>query len=315
MGFVNTLGNNGDSNRTQILEVLLQKVKECGNESEKESVIIEIVNLALRSRTLCRQYKGQPLEGIYREIYDRVYSFLMDEIYQKCEKSDLIASITDEWLDGIQLQAFRTILDDTRLKQLAINAQKQSPNSALRSYALTELIKAIQISNKLSHPHRGLFANDFYPLIYEEAVVKTMTYICTNIDRYDPQRGQGKFMNWVNFKLDKNILICRRQFDLSYKYEAVSLDKIKTIPSPSEPIPMGDLLYQYIKEDPNGVFQKTYIADNPQANFKTVALRRLSGKTWKEIAREFQIQVPVLSAFYQRNCQKFKTLLQEVLEN
>jgi hypothetical protein len=315
MSLVNIFDNQGSIKREQNLEQLVQKIKQYYNEEEQEIVITKIVELVLRSRTLCRQYQGQPLSGIYQEIYDLVYALLVEKVTQKLQKINCNYAITYEWLAQLQLQVFRKVLDDNRLKQLALNAQKQPPNSSLRSYALTELVKAIKLSNRLCRPYRKLFSSQFYPLIYEEAVVQTMTYICTNIDRYDPQRGKEKFMSWVNFKLDKAVLMCRRQFDLSANYELFSLPDFEIISDRPKPLTKADLLYQYIEQDPKGVLQSTYITGNSQANFRAIALKRLSGKTWKEIAEELNSKIPVLSSFYQRSCKKFQSLLQQELDS
>lgn len=314
MSFVNIFDNKGGFKREQILEQLLQKVKQYHNEEGQELVVTEIVDLILRSRTLCRQYKGQPLSGIYQEIYDQVYDLLVERVTQKLQKTNCNFATISEYFSHLQLQTFRKVLNDERLKQLALNAQKQPINTALRSHTLTELVKAIQISNRLCRPYRKLFSSEFYSLIYEEAVVQTMTYICTNIDRYDPQRGKGKFMNWVNFKLDKAILSCRRQFDLSANCELFSPPDFDVIPEQPKFLTMGDLLYQYIEQDPKKVLQSTHIVDNPQANFQAIALRRLSGKTWKEIAQELNCKVSVLSSFYRRSCEKLQVLLQQELD-
>lgn len=314
MSLVNIFNNKGDARQELVLEKLLHNVGRYYNEEEREVIVIEIVNLILRSRTLCRQYQGRPLNGIYQEIYQQVYTFLVELVTQKLQKSNYNLALTYEGFNQLQLQAFRKVLDDTRLKQLALSAQKQPPNSSLRSYALEELVKAIKISNRLCYPHRSLFSNEFYSLIYEEAVVQTITYICTNIDRYDPQRGKGKFMNWVNFKLDKAVLMCRRQFDLSANYELSSLPDFDVIPDNPKTLTRGDLLYQYIERDPRKVLQTTYIVGNSQANFRAIALKRLSGKTWKEIAQELNSTVSVLSSFYRRSCQKFQFLLQQELD-
>jgi hypothetical protein len=315
MSFVNIFDNKGSIKREQDLEQLLQKVEQYYHEEEQEVVIIEIVELILRSRTLCRQYQGQPLSGIYQEIYDQVYVLLVEKVTQKLQKFNCNYAITYEWFNQLQLQVFKRVLDDHRLKQLALSAQQQTPNSSLRSYALTELVKAIKLSNRLCRPHRKLFSSQFYPLIYEEAVVQTMAYICTNIDCYDPQRGKEKFMNWVNFKLDKAVLMCRRQFDLSANYELFSVPDFEIIPDRPKPLTTGDLLYQYIEQDPTGVLQITCITGNSQANFRAIALKRLSGKTWKEIAEELNSKVSVLSSFYQRSCKKFQSLLQRELDS
>lgn len=314
MSLVNIFDNKGDARQERVLEKLLHEVKQRYGEEERQAIVIKIVDLILRSRTLCRQYKGQPLNGIYQEIYHQVYTLLVDRVTQELQKSNRNLALTYEEFNQLQLQAFRKVLDDARLKELALSAQKQPLNSSLRSYALEELVKAIKISNRLCHPYRKLFSHEFYSLIYEEAVVQTITYVCTNIDGYDPQRGKGKFMNWVNFKLDKAVLMCRRQFDLSANYDLSSLPDFDVIPDKPKPLTKGDLLYQYIEKDPKKVLQTTYIVGNSRANFRAIALKRLSGKTWKEIAEELNSTVSVLSSFYRRSCKKFQIFLQQELD-
>ena len=313
MSFVNIFDSKGDVRRKQDIKKLLQSVKQSQVDAAKKSVAIELTDLVLRSRPLCRRYKNQPLAGIYREIYQQVKYILQNKIAQECCQKNFSDAIDEELLEQLQLQVFRQILDDTRLKALALHAQKQLPNSSLRSYALTELVKGIKISDRLCRPHKEAFKNEFYPLIYEEAVAQTMSYICTNIDKYDPKRGQGKFMSWVNFKLDKMVLSCRRQFDLSATYNSLSVPDFDLIPAPVNSRKLGDLLYQHIEQDVLGVFQKTFVIGNPQANFRAIALKRLSGKTWKEIARDLNSKIPVVSSFYKRNCQKFQPLLKKAL--
>jgi hypothetical protein len=74
-------------------------------------------------------------------------------------------------------------------------------------------VEAIRLSGKLSHPHRTRFSPQFYDLLYEEAVNKTLMYVCRKIDKYDPERGQDKkFMTWVNFRLDRVIIETSREF-------------------------------------------------------------------------------------------------------
>ena len=315
MSFVKIFDNKGAIKRTQELNELLQQAKQSCREEEQILVIERIVSLILRSRPLCHQYQEQPLTGVYLKLYQKAHLYLTNKVTSECRRSNSNITVTNEWLKNIQLEAFKKVLDDAQLKQLAINAQKQPRNSVLRSYALTELIKAIKVSQRLCRPHKGLFASNFYPVIYEEAVVQTMTYICTKIDNYDPQRGQGKFMNWVNFRLDKNVLMCRQEFSYSGIGEPIRLADAEIIPYRDQAPAMADLLYQCIENDSQGFFQKKCIPGNAQANFRAIALKRLSGKTWKEIAEELDSNISRLSAFYRRNCQKFQTILKQELEN
>ena len=315
MSFVNIFDNKGIIKRTQEIEQLLGQVKRNCCEEEQTKIINHIATLILRSRPLCHRYKKQPLKGVYLKIYQKVHLCLTHKIFEEFCHPNSNFVVTNEWLKNIQLEVFQKVLNDARLKELAINAQQQPQNSLLRSHALTELVKAIKISQKLCHPHKGLFASNFYPLIYEEAVIQTLTYICTKIDNYDPNRGQGRFMNWVNFRLDRNVLMCRQQFNYSGIGEPIRLAETEIIPYRERGLTMADLLYQCIEKDTKGIFQRTSVSGNVQANFRAIALRRLSGKTWKEIAEELHSNVSVLSAFYRRNCQKFKTILKQELES
>ena len=314
MSFVNIFDNKGVVKRTKELNELLREVKQCDSEEQQKSIIEKIVALIMRSRLLCRQYKNKPLTGIYEEIYQQVYLLMIERMTQQKSHPNFEAVLSYRWLNETQLQTFREVLDDRRLKQLALAAQKQPPNSALRSYALTNLIKAIEISQKLCHPHTRLFTSNVYSLIHEEAVAKTMIHVCLKIDQYDPQRGSKKFMNWVNFKLDKTILAYYQNFNYSPIGKPISLSQVEIFIHKKAVPKKADLLYKCIEKDSQGIFKDSYIGDNPQANFKEIALRKLSNKTFKEIAEEFDSSVSTISAFYKRNCQKFRDILKQEIE-
>ena len=116
-------------------------------------------------------------------------------------------------------------------------------------------------------------------------------------------------MSWVNFKLNKFVLDCRRKFDLSSSFDFLPLSDFDMIPYQPQPISSGEKLYNFIQQDPDQKFQKTYLPSNRQITFQDVAIQRLAGYTWKEIAQNLDSNPSVLSAFYQRSCHKFKQLL------
>ncbi|WP_424094519.1 hypothetical protein [Moorena producens] len=97
-----------------------------------------------------------------------------------------------EWTSWRDM-AFKKVIDNYRLEQLALEAQGQKTHTKERLYALTELINALQISGKLYHPPG--FSID----VYQDAVIRTLGFVFQNINVYNPDKG--KFMKWVNFRL------------------------------------------------------------------------------------------------------------------
>ncbi|MDJ0531671.1 MAG: hypothetical protein QNJ70_04100 [Xenococcaceae cyanobacterium MO_207.B15] len=299
--------------RQEKLKQLLQQAKKQAKLEQQENFHItveEIVDLVLCSRPICRLYNGQPLFGIYLEIYDQVRGELLPTITKQIEQSNQLPQ-THQWLYFLQASAFQSVLYDANLKKLALAAQSTPPNSGLRSYALRELVKAIKLSQKLIRIRQQESSSQFEKLIYEEAVTETLAYICTKIELYDSERGNKKFMNWVNFKLEKTLIQCRNQYSNPSTRELYSGSDLENIVHQKNTPNLSELLYQYIEQDSNNMFKSVFIKGNPQANFQQIALARLSGHSWKEIAQELKLSVSSLSSFFQRNCRKFKPLFEK----
>ncbi|MEO0409806.1 MAG: hypothetical protein AAF289_20890, partial [Cyanobacteria bacterium P01_A01_bin.135] len=187
------------------------------------------------------------------------------------------------------------------------------PGSDLRRHALAQLVEAIRLSGRLARPHRTTFSPMFYDLLYEEAVNKTLAYVCRRIDNYDPQRGNAKFMNWVNFRLDRTILDCRREF--GEPAALPTLKDLEAIPQPEEPtVSEADQVRQCLEADVDDSFKAAHVRHHPQANFRAIALARLDGQSWETIAAALSVKVPTLSSFYQRCCHKFAEPLRACVE-
>lgn len=299
-------------NREKILKKLFQKLyrQNCSQE-KKEYLVSKIVKLVLHSRTFCRKYQGQPLFGIYLEIYTQAKLQIVEDILPENSSYKVSELGTVSWQNNVKFKAFKKVLDDDKLKQLALTVQDYAPNSELRSYALKELIRAIKISGKLCSPYKYRFSPEVYKVIYEEALMETFMFICTRIDNYDPERGKKKFMNWVNFKLEKAVLICCNQLKIYQEIQFFELSDLDKITAPVTAPSLAESLVDYIKKDPDNLFTKSYVKGNPDANFRTIALARISGQSWQEIAQQFNISVSTLSSFYRRNCQRFKSILEQ----
>ena len=241
---------NFSQDRDKLLRELLQQAQSSNSLPKRQLVISRIAAIVMRSRPLCRQFNGTPLTGVYQEIYDLVKKQLLSQIEQKLidyqkqnqTKRSLskIKKLTPKDLYKMQTQTFQQILNHEQLKKLAISAQQYLPNSELRTYALTELIKGIKLSGKLCHPHVNKFPYYLYQSFYEEALTETMVYVCLNIDLYDPERGDKKFMNWVNFKLDKFMLKSYTQYNKYLEYNLPSFYDLEQISQPPQPFDLAE---------------------------------------------------------------------------
>ena len=309
--------DDNNQSRQQQLQQLLQQAKVQVNAQNNEKLVTileKVVEIVLYSRPICRQYNGKPLFGIYLKIYSQAQSKLLEYITEKIEDhSYLTSNINDLYLT--QTQIFKIILDDVNLKELALTAQAQPPNSSLRSYALRELVKGIELAQRLIKMRSSGISSQFEKLIYEEAVMETLAYVCTKIDLYDPNRGNQKFMNWVNFKLERNFLKCRQEFRDPNIIQIHSWSDLENISYKNNSLDFSELLYQYIQQDSQNMFTSVFINNNPEANFKEIALARLSGHTWKEISQHYGLSIPTLSSFFKRNCEKFQHLFEKEFKN
>lgn len=318
-----SISNEFEQSRYLLLEKLLDEARTTKDDRQQDLVINQIVTIILRSRPLCRRFNGTPLKGVYREIYNRARKDLLERLYQDLSGSKLerkshrtytVRRLNPAYLYQLQKQIFQQLLDDELLKKMGLTAQQYPVNSELRTYALTELVKAIQLSGKLCRPHTSKFSASLYSTLYEEALSETLAYICLNIDLYDPERGNRKFMNWVNFKLDKLILKCYVDFQKYTKHEIYSVAELEQIRQPTKSLDLSQVLREYLIKDPNKVFATAHIRNRPEANFSNIALAKFSGLSWEQISQQLEIPVPTLSSFYNRWCRRFAPLLKTELK-
>ncbi len=309
------INNKLGQERADLLQQLLKQAQTTNNLKHQESVVNQIAALVLRSRPLCRRFNGMPLTGVYQEIYDQVKQQLINHIkHQLTQKTINSKQIKPNYLYAMQVQIFKQILDDNYLKKLGLSAQSYLINSELRAYALTELIKAIKLSERLCRPHINKFSHSLYLMLYEEALAETLVYVCLNIDLYDPNRGNKKFINWVNFKLDKFLLKCYGQHSKYTEHHLPSFDDLDQVSQPSVSFNLPQLLSQYIEQDPKQIFAKTHIRNRPDVNFSRIALAKFAAQSWSDISQEVDIPIATLSSFYNRWCHRFTPLLEAELK-
>lgn len=194
------------------------------------------------------------------------------------------------------------------LKQLATIAQQHPPFTRGWQVALTKLINAIICSGKLCHPQSGNFPAGVYEDIYNEAQQDLLLYICQNIHKYDPERGS--VIRWVNFLLERRFFPEAIPKILNEKKVAKIIIN-ENMASPQITKDLTEILRECIESDPENIFKNKYIENYPEANFQVLLKRRLSGKSWKEISEEFQINLKTVSSFYYRCINQFGSKLKE----
>ncbi len=294
------------------LEQLVTQAQQYARQNEGQQLVLaQLVDEILRSRKICRQLANKPLFGIYSEIYEQVRQQLLHDVDEQINQYNPKQTTVRAWINNLRNQALKKTLDDAQLKKLALEAQRHPPHTELRQYALGELVEAIRLSGRLCHPHREGYSPQFYELIYDEAVNETLIYVCQKIDNYDPERGEKKFMNWVNYRLDKVLMQAYKELQQPKIRSWHNLSELELI-NPSESAnSLCEDIRRMLKEDSEKVFKTTHIRNRPDANFAAIALARLSGKSWQEIAAEFSIPLPTLSSFFQRSCAKFRSKFEQ----
>ncbi|NES66611.1 MAG: hypothetical protein F6K24_15800, partial [Okeania sp. SIO2D1] len=243
-------------------------------------------------------------------IYQQLKRELAVQVEDSWPSDDSDSSQIEEWVNLNKQEVLRRVLNNENLKKLALSAQSFAPKTNERRYALRELITAIQFSRRLGHPHRGMFSPQVYALVYDEAVNRTLIYVCQRIALYNPQRGE--FMTWVNYRLDRFIRDARVQ---SVSQQIVDLDSLDHI-IVSRQAEVEDLatgVRQLLEEDPEHLFRREHIKNRPDANFRAIALKKIAGQRWREIAADFDISINTISSFFQRCCQKFRPYFRKCL--
>lgn len=200
---------------------------------------------------------------------------------------------------------------DRCLRQLALEAQQYPPHTLERRQTVGKLLRVMQNSGRLCRPSCPGFSG-LYEEIYAIALQKLFCYIYERIDHYDSTRGE--VLQWANFLLRRRLPEAIRELSHPREVQRFNLDDLEKN-SASQPNSPSEELLQCLKEDPEGIFTSRHIVNHPQAHFQFIALKKVSGYTWKEISRELNISVQTLSSFYQRCLKEFTPMLQKYLSS
>lgn len=292
----------------ELLEKLVKQAQDDEPETESyQQTFRELVDRILRLRRVCRPCRGQALSGVYQSLYQSLQERLEQNLKQKLPDYKPNQTNISNWIQELFQKTYRQIFDDEQLKQLALAAQQQPANTPMRNYALRELVEGISLSDRFCHPHKQFASQSpwFYEQLYQEAINRTLTYVCQKIDTYDPHRGKmQKFMNWVNFRLDKLMIECNQE-SRQRKFQTYSLEDIN-IDLPQQ-CPAWLEFQQLIASYPEGMLAQEHIKDHQEANFQAIAEARFAGISWQELSVQWDIPVPTLSSFFQRCVHKFRS--------
>lgn len=203
---------------------------------------------------------------------------------------------------------------DESLEAMVEAAQQCPRGSRDRTKALARLISVLQNSRQLSRPRRGQFQG-FYEEIYQDALQRLFTYVCDRIDDYDAEKG--RVLQWVNFLLNRRFFIDASREVLPILPGGVDARQVTRLSledldinhagelTPQLAPSLSEDLKCYLQEDPDDLFQHTHIANHPRANFQYIALSRLEGYSWQDLATELNLGISTLSSFYQRCITRF----------
>ncbi|MBD2387874.1 sigma-70 family RNA polymerase sigma factor [Cylindrospermum sp. FACHB-282] len=195
---------------------------------------------------------------------------------------------------------------DEQLRCLVTQACGYPPGSPQRQKLLTQIIRLT--ANRLwreSTPY------------YQDAVQQTWLYFCRNVcdgltgQTYDP--AYGTIITWLNAYLKRRL----QDFYIAQHHEQATTVSIKirqgdkndiihpedNLVAPPQAPPILENLEIWASTDPDGELRATYIKGHPDVNCQVLILKRLPPEvSWKELSAEFNLPIPTLSSFYQRQC-------------
>jgi len=303
------------SQNTELINLLLEVKQTVPGSIERRQSVTKLVDRILRSRPICRPLKDQPLSSACQDIYQAARQQLLGTLYSEIDRYNPKNESLRQWANLRMREAFQAILTDNRLKPLALEAKQHPAHTQQRQYLLTELINAIQLSRRLIRPHRGELSRDFYNIIYDDAVNRTLLYVFQKIDLYDPERGNKVFMNWVNFRLDRTLRDIKASYQITQD-KPILTEEIEAIGETKDVPTTFEIIMQYIEHDPDKVFKQEVIKKNPNASFQAIFLaKRIQGKSWKEISQDLEIPVTTLSSFYWRCIQRFAPRIRQYVQD
>ena len=210
------------------------------------------------------------------------------------------------------------------LEQRVLEIQQLPRGSNKRRIAVNRRLRDIQKSDKLFCQGRFNYPHE----VYDEALKETLLYVSQKIDEYDPNKAQ--VMTWVNrileYKFKDAIKKYKKRLELSkneLSWDAPFKNDYSTtlgdiIPSAEAKSFVSDRVWDYIFNDPEGLFAQKHVKGHPRANYRAIALLVLEGYCWKKVT--LAVGMPedkwsTAQSFYWRSCRHFAPKFREYLQN
>jgi len=210
------------------------------------------------------------------------------------------------------------------LEQRVLEIQQLPRGSNKRRFAETRLLFAIEKSDKLFCQGRFNYPKE----VFDEELWETLPEVSKKIDQYDPTKA--KVMTWVNRILEfkfkdaiKKYNKRRKESQNQLSWDAPINNDYSTtlgeiIPAHEGKSFVCDRVWDYIYNDPEGLFAQKHVKGHPRANYRAIALLVLEGYSWKKVT--LAVGIPedkwsTVQSFYWRSCQKFAPKFREYLQN
>ena len=198
---------------------------------------------------------------------------------------------------------------EEQLRQLVTEACSHRAGSAERQKKLTRIIRLV--SNKLWKENTPY---------YQDALQQTWVYFCQNIcegntgEPYDPSRSS--VITWLNFYLKRRLqdfyideqkrqalIVSNQTGGQGSSGTNHTIDPIENLVAKPDVAFLLEEVRKWVKTDPDGELSRIHITNHPEVTAKVLILRRLPPEdSWRSIAAEFNVSIPTLSSFYQRQC-------------
>ena len=199
--------------------------------------------------------------------------------------------------------------------------QTHPDRSPERQMLLNRFVNGILRSSSLGHPQRSAYPPSLYQDLYNEALQKTLIDICQKIDQYNPEHP---VMAWVNFRLNYQFIEVVKDYQKQGmtqmpKAESrfpVRLPSLEKLPLSSPVIEDADRqIQQFLRQDPEGRFQKLRLRERPDVTFQALAIAKfVEGKSWPEIAKNLDVPAQTLCSFFNRQLRDLVPYFKQHLE-
>jgi DNA-directed RNA polymerase specialized sigma24 family protein len=202
-------------------------------------------------------------------------------------------------------------------------------HSLKRQKIMQQLVQGILQSGRLGHPQRSLWSASLYEDLYNEALQKTLMDICQKLDQYN---AEHPVMAWVNFRLNCHFIEVVKDYQKQGITQMpkdgglmpVRFPDLEDLPLWVAQAPLSETdadveksqLQQFLRQDPEGLFQKQRLRDRPEVSFQTLAIAKyINGQSWSEIAQSLNIPVQTLCSFFNRQLKPLIPYFKKYLED